>query len=294
MKTAPEEMPPVAVVEVEKVEGATAPAVNDTSDALQRMVNDLTPLAARLKAAATGLLLISILMCGSLEGLFGMFAAMGVLCCAAPGTLGTAVRARSRATPLSSPSARFPLSAERPLTTLPPAGAPQYASRCTKICAMICAGLALGQLFCLAAVTVVMPALPAHMYDACEHLAAPPEAMKAHKVAGMEMEVVKAQDGSVPSPAMVPEPKGAAIVTTDHPMTVAIITTAARRLQEVAPESMSKIKCEKVEHFMVEIAPLLLLGAMVMETCLFLAALRTVKAAATLMRAARAYGANGM
>lgn len=259
MKTAPEEMPPVAVVEVEKVEGAAAPAVNDTSDALQRMVNDLTPLAARLKAAATGLLLISILMCGSLEGLFGMFAAMGVLCCAAPGTLGTA-----------------------------------HASRCTKICAMICAGLALGQLFCLAAVTVVMPALPAHMYDACEHLAAPPEAMKAHKVAGMEMEVVKAQDGSVPSPAMVPEPKGAAIVTTDHPMTVAIITTAARRLQEVAPESMSKIKCEKVEHFMVEIAPFLLLGAMVMETCLFLAALRTVKAAATLMRAARAYGANGM
>ena len=85
-------MPPVAIVEVEKVEEAQSPVQNDSTEGLARMYQDLAPHALKLKSACTVLLLVSLFFCGSLEGLFGIMAAMSVLCCAAPGSLGTAVR----------------------------------------------------------------------------------------------------------------------------------------------------------------------------------------------------------
>merc|ERR1719335_1237158 len=107
---------------------------NDSSEGLKRMYEDLEPLAKRLRSAATCLLFFSIMFMGSLEGLFGLVAATGVLCCAAPGSLGTA-----------------------------------YAARCTRITAIICASLALMHLLCISTfATIVLPEMPAAIAKACE------------------------------------------------------------------------------------------------------------------------------
>merc|ERR1719375_2470024 len=74
------------------------------------------------------------LFCGTLEGFFGLMAAAGVLCCAAPGSLGTA-----------------------------------YASRCTKTLAVICASLAAFHLIAISVFSIaVLPEMPHAVMDMCE------------------------------------------------------------------------------------------------------------------------------
>ena len=58
------------------------------------MYADLAPEALRVRSAACFLLGVSMFMCGSLEGFMGIIAACTILCCAAPGSLGTAYAAR--------------------------------------------------------------------------------------------------------------------------------------------------------------------------------------------------------
>merc|ERR1719183_2450987 len=116
-------MPPVQVAEA--ADTVAVPVINDSSSGLAQMYQDLNKPAAYLRSSATTLLLISIFFCGSLEGIFGLIAACGVLCCAAPGSLGTA-----------------------------------YAARCTRIAAVLCAALALGQFLCLGALSMMMPHMP--------------------------------------------------------------------------------------------------------------------------------------
>merc|ERR1719424_1030147 len=81
---------------VEAVEIAVAVETpqNDSSAGLARMYADLELPAAKLRGHAVVLLCISVLMCGEPSGFFGLVAAAGVLCCAAPGSLGTAYAAR--------------------------------------------------------------------------------------------------------------------------------------------------------------------------------------------------------
>lgn len=243
----------MAVVEVEKVEAPEEQ--NDSSDGLARMYQDLQPYALKLKSSATVLLLVSIFFCGSLEGLFGIMAAMSVLCCAAPGSLGTA-----------------------------------YAARCTKILAIVCAVIALSQLVALTAVSIMMPTMPHHIAEACDEL-------NAHAVEDKTpmLDAVPAQDGAVGSPALVPESSyGEQQPVHTSQVLVTVIAAASRRLQQVAPETVKEIRCERAQAFVANVAPFLLLGAMIVETLMFMSALSTIKAATNLLKAARRYGANAI
>merc|ERR1719183_3441294 len=118
-------MPPVQVAEA--ADTVAVPVINDSSSGLAQMYQDLNKPAAYLRSSATTLLLISIFFCGSLEGIFGLLAATGVLCCAAPGSLGTA-----------------------------------YAARCTRLLAIVSAALAFTHGMCLATFAfAVLPEMPA-------------------------------------------------------------------------------------------------------------------------------------
>lgn len=118
-------------------DAVVVPVQNDSSDGLARMYSDLEPLAQRVRSSACWLLFFSMMFCGTLEGMCGLFAAAAVLCCAAPGSLGTA-----------------------------------YASRCSKTLATITAVLALFHLLALSTFSfVVLPEVPhtvAHMCAAKE------------------------------------------------------------------------------------------------------------------------------
>lgn len=245
------------------------PVVNDSAEGLAQMYQDLDPLAIRLKSAAFSLLFFSLFFIGSLEGLFGLVAAMGVLCCSAPGSLGTA-----------------------------------YAARCTRIMAMVAASLALIHIFCLSAFSlVVMPNMPHAFHHVCaqEASVAAPQAA-GHITSGLASVAPRAEDV-----APIVATQDSPIVATQvapvsappaHAVFVATISTAAaRRLQALvaapAPETEME-HCERAERAFSRAVPSFLLLAMIIECGLFFSALRTVKAATRLLVAARTYGANAI
>ena len=97
------------------------------------MYEDLAPYAMAVRSAAVPLLFFSAFYAGTLEGMFGLIAASGVLCCAAPGSLGVA-----------------------------------HAAKCTRICALIAAMLALIHIFCITTFALfVMPEMPKAFHQAC-------------------------------------------------------------------------------------------------------------------------------
>jgi len=129
VKELKEEVPTKAVEVV-----VAEPIVNDSSQGLAQLYLDLQPYAFRVRRCAFSLLMFSIFNLCSLEGIFGMVAACGVLCCAAPGSLGVA-----------------------------------YAARCARISATIAAGLALSHVVVLSMVSfAVLPEMPHALDRACE------------------------------------------------------------------------------------------------------------------------------
>jgi hypothetical protein len=125
MKECQEEVAEIVVV-------TSVPVQNDSSEGLARMYADLEEPAKKLRSSAFTLLLLSFLFCGSIEGIFAMIAALSVLCCAAPGSLGTA-----------------------------------YAARCTRICAIVCAVVAFSQMMMLTAVSFMVPHMPEAVDSYC-------------------------------------------------------------------------------------------------------------------------------
>ena len=71
-----------------------------------------------------------------------------------------------------------------------------------------------------------------------------------------------------------------------------IIATPAAIAPYVADDTFES--CVKLEKVFTHAAPALLLVGLLVEACLFASALSTAKAAARLILAARAYGANGI
>jgi hypothetical protein len=266
------------------VEVVQVPTVNDSSEGLSRMYNDLAPLAARVRGSATMLLFFSCLFMGTLEGLFGLIAATGVLCCAAPGSLGVA-----------------------------------YAARCTRITATIAAVLAFMHVMCLTTFAVaVLPEMPYALDRACASEAKMDAKMVIPADAAIPMGApVGASMGAIPagapvgtsmdSVAIVPETNGivdfisAKIAehtqagTTDKAaisasLVATVATSAARRLQDVTHDDA----CKRTKQLFTDAVPAFIYAAIFVEMGLFFSALNTAKAAARLIKAARAYGANAM
>jgi len=220
------------------------PKQNDSSEGLARMYADLELPAARLRSHAMILLCIAVLMCGEPAGFFGLVAAVGVLCCAAPGSLGTA-----------------------------------YAARCTRIFALLSAFLALGQLMALLSLSFVLPELPAVLASHCEGH---------HDVAKLAIVAEGAQpDLAFTEPPMRPMAERGAVVLVGYG------AHAARKLQDVAP-SLKQVKCENLAEMADSMLPYMISTAMLIELCLFIAALNVAKSAARLMADARRFGANGL
>ncbi len=94
-------------VKMLKVVAEPVVVVAQPADTLTQMQIELQPLARKVRTAAAVLLIFSLLRMCSPAGFFGLIAASSVLCCAAPGSLGTAYASRCA---LPSP----------PLTTTPP------------------------------------------------------------------------------------------------------------------------------------------------------------------------------
>lgn len=225
------------------------------------MYADLAPLAARLRGAAMGLLLFSCLFIGTLEGLFGLIAAAGVLCCAAPGSLGTA-----------------------------------YAARCTRITATISATISLMHLMCLTMFAfAVLPEMPHAIEHACgaDKMVIPADGAMprgaipeptgfAHMVsAGLAARVSDA----VATPASVELTPSASATFVAN-----IATTAARRLQDVSHEAA----CMRTKEIFANAVPSFVFVAALVEMGLFLSAMSTAKAATRIVVAARRYGANAI
>jgi len=239
--------------------------VTDSSEGLARMYKDLEPLAARLRSAAFGLLLFSILFMGSLEGMFGLVAACGVLCCAAPGSLGVA-----------------------------------YAARCTRIAAIMCASIALMHTLCLTTfATVVLPEMPAAISKACEESkmseGAAIRADGAAPASGQLAQLISAGFASLDGPAREPLPTTEAPVEVSGTATMiaSVATTASRRLQEyVQPDSAAS--CARTQRLFHSAVPTFVLGAAIGEFGLFLTAISTAKAASRILIAARKFGANAI
>ena len=109
------------------------PAQNDSASGLAAMHKDLAPMAAQVKGGAAMLLVFSLFRLGSLQGILGLVAATGVLCCSAPGSLGTAYAARR--------------------------------ARCTSLCAASFSLFTLLMIGCL--YMHALPTLPARMHEQC-------------------------------------------------------------------------------------------------------------------------------
>jgi len=219
------------------------PAVNDSSSGLARMYEDLKPGAAALRRVASVLLCFSLLVLGSptLEGVFGLIAACGVLCCAAPGSLGTA-----------------------------------YAARCTRICAIICAGIALFQALTLSAVAVTIPRVPQALMEVCgeEAIASLPEPFEASQKYEAEI--------ALDTPSF--SQRGADAV-------VFVATSAARKLHAVSGRD---VDCERMAEFIDMLPPSMLHFFSFVELGLFASAYATARVAARLMSDARRFGANAL
>jgi hypothetical protein len=258
------------------------------------MYADLAPFAAKVRGAALSLLFFSILFMGSLEGLFGLLAACGILCCAAPGALGTA-----------------------------------HAARCARIMATVCAVLSLMHIMCLSTfAVVVMPEMPKAFHKQCveEHKqilaqgaadveydnaivatqdAAPATSSESFVSSVMYFGLSYAKNGAKNQVYVDDEEEPSGTATT----LVAVSTAAARRLQDyvmiidepsadqaaLAAEAKKQAKaCAKAEDFFVSAVPTYLVLAMFVEMGLFVSAMRLARASAMITAAARAYGANGI
>jgi len=223
----------IAIVVAEK---PAVPQQNDSAEGLARMYQDLDPLAKALRSACSILFIFSVLLFGSLEGILGLCAACGVLCCAAPGSLGTA-----------------------------------YAARCTRVLAILCAGAALCQIMVLSTVGVLVPDVAPALDDLCSEV---------HAEAADQTTV-----GELPG---VPLRQHAA------QNLVAFVASGARRLQAVAPASLSDMKCERASAFVQNVLPTAVAVGLTFEFGLFIAALITAKASRRIMFEARRQGANAM
>lgn len=223
------EKEPVAVV-------VTGTLQNDSRAGLMQMYADLTPLADQLKSSATLLFIFSLFYFCTLEGMFGLIAASGVLFCAAPGALGTA-----------------------------------YAARCTRVCAILCAGLSLGH---LCAIMVVMSMLPA-IYEKSDMCS---DARFEH----------------------MPHPPPVAMGTWDWSTDAFAesVSTAGRKLSVAMPAAMpaafGEVECEEMSSFFQKMAPVIIMSAAAINLCLFISAVKTAKRAALLVREARRMGANAI
>jgi len=247
------------------------PTVNDSSAGLACMYADLAPLAARLRSAAVPLLFFSLLFIGSLEGMFGLVAACGVLCCAAPGSLGTA-----------------------------------YAARCTRITATISATLALMHMFCLSTFAfAVMPEMPAALHQLCHQAehgmgAEPPRPMLLDAPSRGDASVIVSS--SIESFDVFEASNDAgdemlvAIPSSSATMVATIVTSTARRLQEVVsePPLEDPTACRRAERAFVQAAPTLVLFALIIQFGLFVTSMTVAKLSTRLVLAARKYGANAI
>jgi len=240
------------VKQVEAVEEPTVvvvamPTQNDSSDGLARMYADLAPEALRVRSAACFLLGVSMFMCGSLEGFMGIIAACTILCCAAPGSLGTA-----------------------------------YAARCARVAALLAAGFGAVHLVALSLFSVaVLPEVPPAAAAMCDQAGQ----------AGIKF---------VPTEASNTLP----ITTASAQAVASVASHAARRLDAVfladgdamptPPSTVDAAHCERMTRFFKDVAPSMLLMAATFEAILVIAAMRTARACARLLQAARQYGANAL
>ena len=107
-------------VKMLKVVAEPVVVVAQPADTLTQMQIELQPLARKVRTAAAVLLIFSLLRMCSPAGFFGLIAASSVLCCAAPGSLGTAYASRcalpSPHCPLIHSSSAMKL---RPVATMP-------------------------------------------------------------------------------------------------------------------------------------------------------------------------------
>jgi hypothetical protein len=109
------------------------PVINDSSAGLAQLYVDLNPLALKVRRNASFVLFYGLMLMCTAEGMFSLIAAAGVLCCAAPGSLGTA-----------------------------------YAARFTRIMASIAAGISLAHILFLSSFAiVVMPHMPQAIERVC-------------------------------------------------------------------------------------------------------------------------------
>ena len=263
------------------------------------MYEDLAPYAMAVHSAAVPLLFFSAFYAGTLEGMFGLIAASGVLCCAAPGSLGVA-----------------------------------HAAKCTRICALIAAMLALIHIFCITTFALfVMPEMPKAFHQACVMntqqelglIAAAP----VHSNLWSNDAAPSADAAVAPIPAAHEEvalvkddDKDVFTATQEFPkathaegiavFTASVSTTAVRRLQEyysfdypeVTEEEPAKddnkdepsmpTDCEHAERMFAKAAPIAMMLSLLVEFGLFTSALRVAKASARIVLAARSFGANGI
>jgi len=202
--------------------------MNSSREGLMQMYRDLDPHARSLKSACSGLLFFSCLLCGSVEGVFGLIAACGVLCCAAPGSLGTA-----------------------------------YAARCTRVMALLAAAMALCQIMVMSSLSWVLPEVPPAVEALCNDHA------------------------TADTAALAVRERGAQKI-------VAFAATASRQLQEVAPEALANMRCERAIGFANDVLPYMVAVGFSLEFGLFITALLTAKAAKNITISARNMGANAM
>jgi len=255
-------VPVMEKVDADVIDVTVVPSQNDSSEGLANMYRDLAPAADRLRASAFSLLLLSFFFCGTLEGMFGLIAAASVLCCAAPGSLGTA-----------------------------------YAARCTRIAAIVCAALALGEILMLGTLSMMVPHVPEAVQKMCDgvppppaaHLAAAPQQHHAEPPAHAPMRTYELEFEALTIPATAKE--GA------HTF-VAIAVAGARRLQAVAPSSVAltpdEVKCARAQAFATDVLPYLVVLGMFAEFCLFAVAMTTARRALDLVLLARRSGANAL
>jgi len=246
-----------APVEEQKSDAVTVPEINDSSAGLQRMYADLEPLAARLRSACVTLLFFSILFCGSLEGMLGFVAATGVLCCAAPGSLGTA-----------------------------------YAARCTRVMALMCAVLAFVHMMCLSTFAfAVLPEMPHALKHACMEQA---KAVEAPRPSGIIMEQQAIIVSGIAADETNPDAELAVPTSSAH-FFATVVVGGARRLQEMAPVVLEHPEpCARAERAFTQVAPFLLFAAVLVQLGLFFSAMSVAQHAGRLVLAARRFGANAI
>lgn len=226
-----------------------------SSSGLARMYEDLLPHSLRVRSAACLLFAMSLFMCGSLEGLFGLIAASSILFCAAPGSLGVA-----------------------------------YASRCARIAAVIAASIGIMHLFALAAVSLaVLPSMPAAAQELCTREAQLHPDAPALKLVAPDV----APDWVGASNAPVATPPSSSTMIASVASAAARKLEEVMLADGESPASEAA-HCARIGRFFQEMAPTLLLGCATIEACLVFAALRLAYACAAMVRVARQMGANAL